>query len=260
MAVRLRRGRVLAVLAAGTVPALLAGPATAATRTETFGCSGGEQSWTVPTDITEVTFVVDGAAGAPNNFGSAGLGGRAEATVTVDPGDTYSIVVGCEGDGSPSGSGGFGFGRGGDGGAADSDGAVVGGGGGGSGVLLGADVLLVGGGAGGSASAGGFSDPAGGAGGGTTGADGISGQGGGGGGGLRPDRAPAAAAGVPASAKTVAAEHLVATAREAAAADTAAAAVQETGTPQGVGAAAPDSRRPALPRRSRPACAPATGR
>lgn len=182
MAVRLRRGRLLAVLAAGTVPALLAGPATAATRTATFGCSGGEESWTVPAGITEVTFVVDGAAGGRNNFGSAGLGGRAEATVTVNPGFSYSIVVGCEGASISQGSGGFGFGRGGDGDAGGSQGTTAGGGGGGgSGVLLGTDVLLVGGGGGGSAPAGGPSNPTGGAGGGTTGADGIGGAAGGGG-------------------------------------------------------------------------------
>ena len=140
--------------------------------TDTFSCTGGEQTWTVPAGVSQATFVVEGASGGVLGDTPPGLGGRAEATVAVTPGTVYTIVVGCQGQrpggyrpGVPPARGGFGFGQGGDGGPSDSTSSIgASAGGGGSAVLLGTDVILVGGGGGGTAFGG---DP--GAGGGTTG-------------------------------------------------------------------------------------------
>jgi VCBS repeat-containing protein len=179
-----RRGTCALVAGSGLVLVMVVAPvpAYAATLTDTFACTGAEQSWTVPEGVTSVDVVVDGAAGGENNFNSFGAGGRATASLAVTPGTSYTVVVGCEG---LRGPGGFGFGHGGNGGGGagrfGSDGR---GGGGGSAVLLVDQALLVAGGGGGSASAGGPTDPRGGSGGGTSGASGADGTdatGGGGG-------------------------------------------------------------------------------
>jgi hypothetical protein len=129
------------------------------TTTVTFDYTGTAQSWTVPEGVTEAAFVVNGAAGGPDIQGATGLGGQAEATVTVPPGAAYTIVVGGAGQSilqamksGSGGRGGYGWGSGGAGGApAGARTAIAGaGGGGGSAVLLGSDVLLVAGGGGGS--------------------------------------------------------------------------------------------------------------
>jgi hypothetical protein len=129
------------------------------TTTVTFDYTGTAQSWTVPEGVTEAAFVVNGAAGGLDNQGATGLGGQAEATVTVTPGAVYTIVVGGAGQSirqamksGSGGRGGYGWGSGGAGGApAGARTAIAGaGGGGGSAVLLGSDVLLVAGGGGGS--------------------------------------------------------------------------------------------------------------
>ena len=168
---------------------------------DTFTCTGGEQTWTVPAGVSQATFVVEGASGGVLGDISPGLGGRAEATVAVTPGTVYTVVVGCQGQksggyrpGVPPARGGFGFGQGGDGGPSDSTSSIgASAGGGGSAVLLGTDVILVGGGGGGTASGG---DP--GAGGGTTGGAGGPTTDTGGGGGAGTATGPGAGGQVPA--------------------------------------------------------------
>lgn len=164
-------------------------PANAVPTTVNFGCTGGNQTWTVPPGVTSATFTVDGAAGGDNNFSGVGPGGRAAGTLVVTPGQVFTIVVGCEGERIGYGTGGFGFGHGGNGGPGGvgtiSNGLPGAGGGGGSAVLSGSIVVLVGGGGGGSTPAGGSTNPAGGAGGGINGSQGgsgFSGDAGGGGG------------------------------------------------------------------------------
>src|SRR3954447_3625779 len=176
------------VFTAAQQPLTSVGMAQAPRVTDTFSCTGGEQSWTVPAGVDQATFVVEGAAGGGLGDAPPGLGGRAEATVAVTAGTVYTIVVGRQGQrpggywpGVKPAQGGYGFGRGGDGGPSDSTSSLgAGAGGGGSAVLLGTEVMLVGGGGGGTAFGG---DP--GAGGGTPGGAGgpITDIGGGGGGG-----------------------------------------------------------------------------
>jgi hypothetical protein len=147
------------------------------TVTITFDYTGDAQSWTVPTGVTEATFVVNGAAGGLDVQNATGLGGQAEATLAVTAGAVYTIVVGGAGESirqagptRSGGRGGYGYGPGGAGGAPWSTNTSVpgAGGGGGSAVLLGTDVLLVGGGGGGSSN----NPAAGGAGGGARGSAG----------------------------------------------------------------------------------------
>jgi hypothetical protein len=147
------------------------------TVTITFDYTGDAQSWTVPTGVTEATFVVNGAAGGFDVQNATGLGGQAEATLAVTAGAVYTIVVGGAGESirqagptRSGGRGGYGYGPGGAGGAPwSTDTSIPGaGGGGGSAVLLGTDVLLVGGGGGGSSN----NPGAGGAGGGARGSAG----------------------------------------------------------------------------------------
>jgi hypothetical protein len=182
------RGHRPPVFTAAHQPLTSVGMAQAPQVTDTFSCTGGEQSWTVPAGVDQATFVVEGAAGGALGDVPPGLGGRAEATVAVTAGTVYTVVVGRQGQrpggywpGVPPAQGGFGFGRGGDGGPSDSTSSLgAGAGGGGSAILLGTEVMLVGGGGGGTAFGG---DP--GAGGGTNGGAGgpITDIGGGGGGG-----------------------------------------------------------------------------
>jgi len=181
------------------------------TCTETFTFTGGSPTWTLPGGVTSATFDVFGAQGAAGTAGmGAGLGGEANATIAVTPGETLQINVG--GLGSGGGNGGFNGGGngsnqgGGGGGASDvrrggfalADRIIVAGGGGGCGECLG--LIATGGGGGGLAGDNGTSSnnaSAGGGGGGTqtmggtggtagtggtTGGDGTPGAGGNGGG------------------------------------------------------------------------------
>ena len=132
-------------------------PAPQGTVTVTFDFTGAEQSWTVPEGVFEATFVVNGAAGGPDNQGDTGLGGQAEATAEVTPGAVYTIVVGGAGQSIKGGAP-----------PQTTVGIPGAGGGGGSAVLLDTDVLLVAGGGGGSSE----NPGAGGAGGGAQGSEG----------------------------------------------------------------------------------------
>lgn len=153
-----------------------ASAATASATTLTFGYTGGPQTWTVPPGAGAVTFNVFGAQGGPlpasPSVAAPGLGGEAQATVPVSPGDTLQINVGGAGADNTGGGGKFN----GDGGGGASD------------VRTGsfglADRILIAGGGGGVGGDGvaGVLGGAGGAGGGGAGGDGaVTGSGGGGG-------------------------------------------------------------------------------
>jgi glycine rich protein len=67
------------------------------TTTVTVTCPvGTADSWTVPSGVTEATFTVMGASGG-SSFGTGGEGGELQATLAVDPGNTYFIEVGQAG-------------------------------------------------------------------------------------------------------------------------------------------------------------------
>lgn len=92
--------------------------------TQTFNFTGGPQEFTVPSDVTEITMELWGAAGGGPN---GGQGGHVVATRTVDADETLTIFVGGAGGSPDAGYNG--------GGAALGDG---GGGGGASDVRIGA--------------------------------------------------------------------------------------------------------------------------
>ncbi len=159
------------------------------TCTETFIFTGGAQTWTVPTGVTQATFDVYGAqgGGSLNRIPHGGRGGHATADLTLTPGATVTIVVGgsggtedfCGAPGQQPGAGGF---NGGAAGGAGSGSAFIcpgSGGGGASDVRIGGSGLaarvLVAGGGGGIAPSAGVGGPAnGGGGGGSNGQDGNS--------------------------------------------------------------------------------------
>ena len=115
-----------ALLLPGAAPALAADPVT-----DAFVFTGAEQSWVVPAGVTSIHAVVVGARGGGVGPGSmGGLGHRAEADVTVTPGQTIYVEVGGPGaasDLTTGGAGGF------NGGADGGDGGALGNGGGGGG-------------------------------------------------------------------------------------------------------------------------------
>ena len=91
-----------------------------ATNQQTFSYTGAEQTFQVPTGVTSISIVADGAAGGgfanggplreqvkhpkKNHGRKAGLGGRTDAAISVTPGETLYVFVGGEG---TSGGGGF---------------------------------------------------------------------------------------------------------------------------------------------------------
>ena len=121
-------------------------------QTATFGCLGLPQYLNVPTGVTQMTVELAGGAGVgAEGNGGPGRGATLEGTLSVTPGDTLLVDVGCQS--------GYGYADGGSGGAADgtsnagyngggatgivdeTTGAVLmvaagGGGGGGTGVVL----------------------------------------------------------------------------------------------------------------------------
>jgi hypothetical protein len=117
----------------------------------TDGTDGTPQTWTVPTGVTQATFDADGGQGGglPPDL-PGGLGGEAQGTFTVSPGDTYDIVAAGAGQEQPQSSstspGGYG---GGGEGATSGDDVAGDGGGGASSVALSGDLLVVAGGGGG---------------------------------------------------------------------------------------------------------------
>ena len=145
----------------------------------TFICTGGEQTYVVPNNVTSL--VVDAVGGSGRGTETHGKGGRAQGTITVTPGETLYIYAG--GAGSITGIGGY------NGGGSANAGAVGMGGGGASDVRRGGNglanrVIVAGGGGGGGAASGGSpKTDTGGAAGGTTGSNGEDSSGGGGAGG-----------------------------------------------------------------------------
>ena len=130
----------------------------------TYSYTGSNQTFTVPTGLTQITVDINGAGGGQQgNSGSAGHGGRTQGTRTVSAGQSYIIIVGGKGKTSSSGSA---FG----GGGSYTSGNGNGGGGGGlSGIFLTSythgNAVAIAGGGGGAA----YGGATGGHGGGTTG-------------------------------------------------------------------------------------------
>jgi hypothetical protein len=90
----------------GTQAAMAAnGPQTA-----TFGCLAVSQYLNVPTGVTQMTVHLEGAAGeGGTGNGSGGLGATLDGTLSVTPGDTLRVDVGCQsGYGYPTGAAGGG--------------------------------------------------------------------------------------------------------------------------------------------------------
>ncbi|WP_309821796.1 Ig-like domain repeat protein [Microbacterium sp. 1154] len=134
--------------------------------TVTFAYSGAAEQWVVPSGVTSVTATISagsGGASAPNSYqaetGAGGLGGSVRATLTVEPGEKLTAVVGGAGkrgvpDSLAPAAGGFGGG----GSAGTKDAALQhssgGGGGGGSFLFSSGSLLLATGGGGGGSNAG----------------------------------------------------------------------------------------------------------
>ncbi len=142
--------------------------------TQTFNYTGAVQMWVVPAGVTSVDVTCWGAEGG-RAAGPGGMGGMAQATAPVNPGDTLWIYVGGKGnDGNTAGNGLGGFNGGGDGYQLSSTDGGSGGGGGTDVRRVGNtlnDRFVVAGGGGGSENTGG-GPMAGGAGGGLVGGDG----------------------------------------------------------------------------------------
>jgi hypothetical protein len=160
---------VAAALAAAAVAALaIAEPASAGSPPQTkYFEHCGTSTWTVPSDVSSVLLTVLGAQGGDGNgdgpgHAPGGLGGSSVGRVSVTPGETLTVVVGCAGADAVPGlvpvPGGEGYGDGGEGGQdfvgdppdlppgfANAGGA----GGGGTAVLRGGTPLIVAGGGGG---------------------------------------------------------------------------------------------------------------
>lgn len=101
---RHRIGALIVAAATGLMwIAVAGGPATAEPTTQTFSATGDVQSFVVPEGVCSVSVTADGAQGgansATNSLGGSipGLGGEAQATVPVTPGETLVVVVGTQG-------------------------------------------------------------------------------------------------------------------------------------------------------------------
>jgi hypothetical protein len=70
----------------------------------TFGYTGSEQTFTVPTGINSITVEAWGAQGWGNSSYQGGKGGYSKATVSVSGGELIYVYVGQEGEASPGGS------------------------------------------------------------------------------------------------------------------------------------------------------------
>src|SRR5881227_1251772 len=125
----------LVLAAAVSAVSLLAVGAASATKVSTLYSHGqpGTYTWKVPGGVKNVTVDVYGAAGADQPSGGVGgLGGEATATLSVQAGQVFEIVVGGQGGSGSSAAGGTGgFNGGGAGGYDTVATPPVGGGGGG---------------------------------------------------------------------------------------------------------------------------------
>lgn len=116
----------------------------------TFNYTGAPQSWQVPAGVTSIQVDAYGAQGGTSGGAIGGLGGRAQATIPVTPGETLNIYVGQQGSSS---SGVLGPTFGGGGGIFHSSGSGAGGSGGGAsdvrrGTALGGRLIVAAGGGG----------------------------------------------------------------------------------------------------------------
>ena len=105
----------------GAVLLLLATSAgAAATVSQTFSFTKGEQSFTVPSGVFSVHVLAVGGSGATNG-GAGGAGGKVDADIEVTPGETLYVEVGGKASGASGGfnGGGDGNASGGGGGATD---------------------------------------------------------------------------------------------------------------------------------------------
>lgn len=135
----------------------------------TYTYTGGDQSFTVPSGVSLITAKLWGAGGSSHR-GVGGAGGYTQASVSVTPGESITVIVGQNGVANGSAYGGGGFSN------FDSNNGGSGGGGRSALYAAGVDFLTAGGGGGG-----GFGGNVGGGGGGLTGSGGGgSGAGGGG--------------------------------------------------------------------------------
>ena len=93
----LRYAQRLPILAALVALALLTTPTALAQTVQSFSYTGGVQTFVVPTGVTTLTVVANGAQGGRgggNTAGGRGRGGRVTATLTVTPGQSLSLYVG----------------------------------------------------------------------------------------------------------------------------------------------------------------------
>jgi hypothetical protein len=119
---------------------------------QTFNFTGAVQTWVVPAGVTSINIQAFGAQGNNNAAGVArgGLGGSANGTLAVTPGETLNLYVGGGGTTSTTG----GFNGGGNGGTTGTCTTAPGGGGGGAsdvrkgGTALSNRVIVAGGGGG----------------------------------------------------------------------------------------------------------------
>ena len=106
----------------------------------TYSYTGGMQTWTVPSDVTMVSFVAYGAQGSNGSAGNGGFGAIIQGTFEVVPGDTYDILVGQQSLINYGSGGHNGNSTGGGGGtfvALNSAPVIIAGGGGGGGAVSG---------------------------------------------------------------------------------------------------------------------------
>jgi hypothetical protein len=149
-----RIGMRVAIVAACLPAVLLAGAATSGATglpaATPFAYTGSVATYQVPSDVCQLTIDAAGAEGGFNYYNLAGgVGGTAQATFAVTPGEELTVVVGGEGLGSDGSTGELAGGYGG-GGATGSDGdSVAGSGGGATTISAGSSTLLVAGGGGG---------------------------------------------------------------------------------------------------------------
>src|SRR3954447_3028239 len=152
------RGRCAALVSSA---ALLLAPtlAHAAITTQSFACTGGTQTSTVPAGATLATVALDGAAGAGVISAAGGHGEELVVSMPVTAGTQFDVNVGCHPTINPGG-----FNGGGTGGQ-DDRGTTGGGGGGASDIRphggAFASLYAIAGGGGGAGEVGGFISPAG---------------------------------------------------------------------------------------------------
>src|ERR1700722_14211715 len=96
--------------ASGLVVAASAGPAAAfappscgspvpsgLNSTVTCAYIGGLQTFTVPSLVTSVTVAADGGQGGSTDLGAGANGGEEQGTLTVTPGDVFTVMTGQQG-------------------------------------------------------------------------------------------------------------------------------------------------------------------